>query len=266
MAQLGGQGAFVKEVQLAVLDGRADLAVHSAKDLPSATPPGPRAGVRPRAAPTPATRSSGATLEGLPAGRHRGDGLGAPTGPAGVAAPGPDLLRPARQHGDPTGAGPRGGGRGRWPWPRSSDWASPPTWPRCSTRGTLLPQVGQGALAVECRDGDRAVLELLAAVDDPVAHSAVLAERAFWPRWGEAAPCRWGRWRSSTDGGALLCHRRMSWPAATGGSCCVTRLSGPLSAPAELGRRLSRVLLDDCGGRSLDDWAEPDEVAPGPPR
>jgi hydroxymethylbilane synthase len=33
---IGGQGVFVKEVQRAVLDGRADLAVHSAKDLPSA--------------------------------------------------------------------------------------------------------------------------------------------------------------------------------------------------------------------------------------
>ena len=33
--QIGGQGVFVKEVQQAVLDGRADVAVHSAKDLPS---------------------------------------------------------------------------------------------------------------------------------------------------------------------------------------------------------------------------------------
>ena len=38
--ELGGQGVFVKEVQAAVLDGRADLAVHSAKDLPSSTPEG----------------------------------------------------------------------------------------------------------------------------------------------------------------------------------------------------------------------------------
>ena len=37
---IGGQGVFVKEVQRAVLDGRADLAVHSAKDLPSETEPG----------------------------------------------------------------------------------------------------------------------------------------------------------------------------------------------------------------------------------
>lgn len=36
---IGGQGVFVKEVQQAVLDGRADVAVHSAKDLPSETHP-----------------------------------------------------------------------------------------------------------------------------------------------------------------------------------------------------------------------------------
>src|SRR5688500_5421452 len=35
LSELGGQGVFVKEVQHAVLEGRADLAVHSAKDLPS---------------------------------------------------------------------------------------------------------------------------------------------------------------------------------------------------------------------------------------
>src|SRR6266550_4531324 len=37
--ELGGTGIFVKEVQQAVLDGRADIAVHSAKDLPAS--PGP---------------------------------------------------------------------------------------------------------------------------------------------------------------------------------------------------------------------------------
>ena len=38
--ELGGKGVFVKEVQAAVLEGRADVAVHSAKDLPSLTPDG----------------------------------------------------------------------------------------------------------------------------------------------------------------------------------------------------------------------------------
>jgi hydroxymethylbilane synthase len=41
---IGGQGVFVKEVQRAVLDGRADLAVHSAKDLPSTEQEGLRLG------------------------------------------------------------------------------------------------------------------------------------------------------------------------------------------------------------------------------
>ena len=36
---MGGTGVFVREVQEAVLDGRADIAVHSAKDLPSERPP-----------------------------------------------------------------------------------------------------------------------------------------------------------------------------------------------------------------------------------
>ena len=40
ISAIGGKGVFVKEVQAAVLDGRADLAVHSAKDLPAATPEG----------------------------------------------------------------------------------------------------------------------------------------------------------------------------------------------------------------------------------
>jgi hydroxymethylbilane synthase len=39
LASVGGKGLFVKEIQEALLDGRADLAVHSAKDLPAQTPP-----------------------------------------------------------------------------------------------------------------------------------------------------------------------------------------------------------------------------------
>ena len=38
LRSLGGQGIFAVEVQRAVMDGRADVAVHSAKDLPSVTP------------------------------------------------------------------------------------------------------------------------------------------------------------------------------------------------------------------------------------
>ena len=49
--EMGGQGVFVKEVQAAVLDGRADVAVHSAKDLPAAPPDGLVLAAEPERAP-----------------------------------------------------------------------------------------------------------------------------------------------------------------------------------------------------------------------
>lgn len=40
LAKIGGKGLFVKELEVAMLEGRADLAVHSMKDLPVEFPPG----------------------------------------------------------------------------------------------------------------------------------------------------------------------------------------------------------------------------------
>ena len=75
--QLGGTGVFVKEVEQAVLDGRADLAVHSAKDLPSTTDAGlVLAAVPERADPRDAL--VGSTLDGLATGALRRDRIGAP--------------------------------------------------------------------------------------------------------------------------------------------------------------------------------------------
>src|SRR4051812_34180730 len=71
--QLGGQGAFVKEVQAAVLDGRADFAVHSAKDLPSSSPEGLVIAAVPERG-DPRDALVGSTFEGLPVGARIGTG------------------------------------------------------------------------------------------------------------------------------------------------------------------------------------------------
>ena len=70
---IGGQGVFTKEVQQAVLDGRADVAVHSAKDLPTATPPGSCSRRFPNG-PIRATRSSAARSPDLVPGARIGTG------------------------------------------------------------------------------------------------------------------------------------------------------------------------------------------------
>ena len=81
---IGGQGVFVKEVQQAVLDGRADLAVHSAKDLPSTPTPGLVIGAFGERR-DPRDALIGCTLNDLARWGHRGDGLGASEGAAGRA-------------------------------------------------------------------------------------------------------------------------------------------------------------------------------------
>src|SRR5256885_3862749 len=71
--EMGGQGVFVKEVQAAVLDGRADFAVHSAKDLPSSSPGGLLIAAVPERD-DPRDALVGSTLEGLPVGARVGTG------------------------------------------------------------------------------------------------------------------------------------------------------------------------------------------------
>jgi len=77
LAKIGGKGLFVKEIEEALLDGRADIAVHSAKDLPAAVPDGLELIAFPeRADPRDALvgREAGATLAELPAGARVGTG------------------------------------------------------------------------------------------------------------------------------------------------------------------------------------------------
>ncbi len=174
---LGGTGVFVKEVQQAVLDGRADIAVHSAKDLPSMSADGlllacvpERGDVR--------DVLVGARLDAIPNGgtvatgsvRRRAQLLALRSDLVFAELRGNIDTRLDRA-GDFDAIALAAAGIDRIG--RADEIAQ-----RLEV-DAMLPQVGQGALAVECRASDNLVQELLATINDTAQHACVTSERAF---------------------------------------------------------------------------------------
>jgi hydroxymethylbilane synthase len=187
--EIGGKGVFVKEIQAAVLEGRADLAVHSAKDLPA----GQVDGLRLAAVPERADASDvlvGARYDTLAPGAHIA--TGAPRRRAQLAFHRPDLRFSEL----------RGNIATRLVKSSSFDAivmakaALDRLEPQLQASGTMpavidvlssavmTPQVGQGALAVECRCDDDALVSLLTSIEHAPSRRAVDAERAFLAELG----------------------------------------------------------------------------------
>lgn len=174
---IGGKGVFVKEVQAAVLDGRADIAVHSAKDLPAITPDG----LVICAVPERADHRDvliGCTLDDLSAGARVGTGSIRRQVQLRAACPGIEMVEI------------RGNIDTRLALVGELDaivmagaaldrlGLSPGVVDRLDPE-TMLPQVGQGTLAVECRADDLETIEALAEIDDARSHRRLDAERGF---------------------------------------------------------------------------------------
>jgi hydroxymethylbilane synthase len=185
LAKIGGKGLFVKEIEEALIDGRADVAVHSAKDLPAKVPDGLEFVAFPeRADPRDALvgRERGATLAGLPQGARVG--TGSVRRSALLLAQRPDLEIVPLRGNVPTRlreledenldavilacAGLDRLGLGD----RIDE--------RIST-DALLPAVAQGILAIEGRTGDPIGRDV-AALSCPRATASAAAERAFLVR------------------------------------------------------------------------------------
>lgn len=180
--QMGGQGVFVKEVQRAVLDGHADLAVHSAKDLPSVTAEGLHlAAFCERRDPRDAM--VGAALHDLPEGATVA--TGSVRRRALLTAMRPDLQFVELRGNIHTRLSklPDGGALvmavAAMQILGLTDRIA-----QALPVDPFVPAPGQGCVAIECRMGDPATAALLSAIDHAPTRLAVSAERAFLAELG----------------------------------------------------------------------------------
>lgn len=179
---IGGQGVFVKEVQRAVLHGHADLAVHSAKDLPSMTAEGLHLAAF-CARRDPRDALVGASLADLPAGATVA--TGSVRRRALLADARPDLQFVELRGNIHTRLSklPEGGALVMAVaameilglTDRIAEHLTP---------DIFVPAPGQGCVAIECREGDDATALVLAAVDHAPTRAAVTGERAFLAELG----------------------------------------------------------------------------------
>ena len=184
LAQVGGKGLFVKEIEEALLDGRAQLAVHSMKDLPAELAPGLTVGAVPeREDPRDAlVAPRHGSLAALPRGARVG--TASLRRAAQLRALRPDLrievvrgnvetrLRKASEELDAVVLA--HAGLLRLGLADRITYLFPPE--------EMLPAVAQGALALEARADDAATLGRLAALDDGPTRVQVEAERGFLAR------------------------------------------------------------------------------------
>ena len=243
LAQVGGKGLFVKEIEEALQDARVDLAVHSMKDMPAEIPEGLAVGAVPeRESPADVLISrDGARLAELASGSLIG--TSSLRRAAQLRHARPDLrIAPLRgnldtrlrklETGDLSAVVLAAAGVKRLGLEeRITETLDP---------DLMLPAVGQGALCIEIRADDRRIGPLVASLDHPDSHAAVAGERSFLRRLegGCQVPIA-GHGRVDGDRFALT-----GLVAEVDGSALIRHsLSGPRQDAAAIGVELAEVLL-----------------------
>lgn len=250
LAQIGGKGVFIKELEEALLDESVDLAVHSVKDIPTDTPsrlffPAVCRRDDPRDCLVSANGSSLANL------RHGARvGTGSLRRRAQLAHVRPDLdFRDVRGNVDTRLRKVESGeydaivlskaGLDRLGWSnRISETLS---------TEISLPAVGQGAIAVEARVKDIEAADALAKLDDAETRTAIIAERALLAALQGGCQVPLGAW-------ARIEHDELILEAcvcsADGAQYVRQRISGPVDQPAPLGEQMAKLLID-AGAMSI---------------
>jgi hydroxymethylbilane synthase len=232
-----------------VLDGRADLAVHSAKDLPAAQVPGLVLAAVPRRADPRDVLVGRSRLTGLDdLGPGARVGTGSPRRVALLHWLRPDLeLVPIRGNVDSRFRRVHGGELDAVVLAAAglrrlglAGEAAVPLDPE-----VFIPAPGQGTLAVEAREDDTRALGLLSALTHRPSRVALRAERSFLRRLGGSCTLPAGALARPTDAGPLEIQGFLS--GLDGKGLVRERLRGPADDPEGLGRALADRLLDACG-------------------
>lgn len=252
LSRIGDKGLFVKEIEQALLDRTADLAVHSCKDLPSMLPDPLTLAAFPRRADPRDVLIS----------RHNLRLQDLPTG----AIIGTSSLRRACQirhlRPDVQVIDLRGNVDTRLRKAQSEQYDAiilaaaglerldlSDVVTEVFAPEVVLPAVAQGALAVECRADDTEVRELLAALNDATTEQAVRAERAFLARLEGGCQVPIAA-HATIDGAALQLHGLIGTP--DGAQVVRGERTGTIDDPAVVGVALAEELLNGGGASILE--------------
>ncbi|MBX7110704.1 MAG: hydroxymethylbilane synthase [Dehalococcoidia bacterium] len=240
---LGGRGVFVRAVEEALLEGRADIAMHSLKDVPTTVPEGLVLGAfLERGDPRDVlVASGGRRLRDLPPGAVVGTSSNRRA--ALLHALRPDLdVRDVRGNVDTRVRRVAEGaydavliaaaGLDRLGRLREAT--------QLFEAMEFLPAPGQGTIVVECRAGDDATRGLLDQIDHAPTRAAAIAERSFLAALGSGCTLPVGAYAQVDDG--LLVLRAMVASEASG-TPFFGDATGPLDQAEALGRGLGERLL-----------------------
>jgi hydroxymethylbilane synthase len=252
LARIGGKGLFVKELEQGLLEGRADLAVHSMKDVPAELPAGLGIG---------AILERGDARDAFVSTRYRGlDELppGARVGTSSLRrqcqlrATRPDLeLHDLRGN-----VGTRLGKLDAGEYDaivlacaglRRLGLEARIT--RALAPGEMLPAIAQGVIGIECRLDDARVRALIDPLNHPETGSRTLAERAMNATLAGGCQAPVAGYAQLQDG-VLELRGLVGWP--DGSAVIRDTVSGPVTEAETLGRQLAKGLLDNGARPILD--------------